>query len=304
VIGPDHLHILSDGHRAHPHVYRRDESVLLESAGTLDPSQLRKAVDYWRSAADPDDSDRLAEVRYHRRWLHVSETLDGMIRIDGMLDPEGGQIVLAATRSLAEPAGLDRSDGRTPAQRRADAMVDICRDHLDHGDAPVQGGVKPHLSVIVDLRALTGRSGFRGETEDGTPLALETLRRLACDAAVCRVLTDGPSQPLDVGRATRTVSPSQRIALIVRDGGCAWPGCDRPPRWCDVHHLEHWADGGTTDLDNLCLLCRRHHRMVHEGGATTTFLRLRSDFTRDSESTRHDGDNHRPGGADGSRAPP
>ena len=80
-----------------------------------------------------------------------------------------------------------------------------------------------------------------------------------------RVLTDGPSQPLDVGRRTRTIPPAIRRALVVRDGGCRAGGCDRPPAWTDAHHLRHWADGGPTTLDNLVLLCRRHHRLVHEG---------------------------------------
>jgi len=91
-------------------------------------------------------------------------------------------------------------------------------------------------------------------------------RRLACDASISRIITDGKSQILDVGRRTRTISPALRRALVVRDAGCVHPGCDRPPSWTEGHHLEHWVDGGTTDLANLILLCRRHHRAQHEGG--------------------------------------
>ena len=80
------------------------------------------------------------------------------------------------------------------------------------------------------------------------------------------VLGGTPSQPLDVGRASRVVSPAQRSALAVRDGGCVFSDCDRPLAWCEAHHLVHWIDGGPTDLDNLALLCRAHHRAVHEGG--------------------------------------
>jgi hypothetical protein len=79
-------------------------------------------------------------------------------------------------------------------------------------------------------------------------------------------LGGAPTQPLELGRTTRTVAPAQRNALVVRDGGCAFPGCDRPQGWCEAHHLRHWAHGGPTDLANLALLCWAHHRAVHEGG--------------------------------------
>ena len=91
-------------------------------------------------------------------------------------------------------------------------------------------------------------------------------RLRAAMALLPPVLGGAPSQPLEVGRATRVVQPAQRHALAVRDRGCVFPGCDRPLAWCDAHHLWHWVDGGPTNLDNLALLCRAHHRTVHEGG--------------------------------------
>jgi hypothetical protein len=94
-------------------------------------------------------------------------------------------------------------------------------------------------------------------------LSVATLRRIACDARISRVITDGRSQPLDVGRTTRTVTAALWRALVARDGGCTHPGCDRPPGWCEAHHIKHWADGGTTTLDNLKLVCSRHHREEH-----------------------------------------
>ena len=93
----------------------------------------------------------------------------------------------------------------------------------------------------------------------------ETARRIACDAGVSRVLTKGDSEILDVGRTTRSVPAALRRALALRDKGCTHPGCTRPHHWCDAHHIVHWADGGETSLANLVLLCRRHHRMAHEG---------------------------------------
>jgi hypothetical protein len=94
----------------------------------------------------------------------------------------------------------------------------------------------------------------------------EAVRRLLCDCKISRVITDGKSEPLDVGRATRTIPAALRRALVVRDRGCTFPGCDRPAAWCDAHHLVHWTKGGPTCLENCVLLCSAHHRMVHDGG--------------------------------------
>ncbi|HSK36268.1 MAG TPA: HNH endonuclease signature motif containing protein [Actinomycetota bacterium] len=80
------------------------------------------------------------------------------------------------------------------------------------------------------------------------------------------VLGGAPTQPLEVGRTNRVVQPAQRVALAVRDGGCVFPDCARPLGWCEAHHLRHWLHGGSTDLANLALVCRAHHRAVHEGG--------------------------------------
>jgi hypothetical protein len=106
----------------------------------------------------------------------------------------------------------------------------------------------------------------RCESVDGIPLTATALRRLACDAGVLPVVMGSNGQVLDLGRTNRTVSPAQRKALIVRDGGCIFPGCDRPASWCDAHHIIHWLDSGPTDLWNLCLLCSAHHHIVHDGG--------------------------------------
>lgn len=118
--------------------------------------------------------------------------------------------------------------------------------------------------MTVDLQSLEGRLGRRSELEDVGPITPEAARRLACDAGVSRVLMKGTSEPLDVGRKTPVVGSGMRRALVLRDGGCSFPGCGRPQAWCDVHHVRHWADGGSTALENLVLLCRPHHRAVHE----------------------------------------
>jgi uncharacterized protein DUF222/HNH endonuclease len=156
-------------------------------------------------------------------------------------------------------------DARTPAQRRADALGEICRRYLDSPDRPSIAGERPHVTVTVDLDVLEGRAGRRCELDDAGWITSETVRRLACDAAVGRVVLGPRSEPLDVGRRTPVVPGALRRAVVVRDGGCRFPGCDRPQSWCDAHHVVHWADGGSTSLANLILLCRPHHRLVHGG---------------------------------------
>jgi hypothetical protein len=108
--------------------------------------------------------------------------------------------------------------------------------------------------------------GRRCELDHVGPVHPEIARQLACDASIMRVVMSAASEPLDVGRRTPVVPASLRRALVVRDGHCRFPGCDRPPAWSDAHHVHHWADGGPTALSNLVLLCRRHHRLVHERG--------------------------------------
>ena len=160
-------------------------------------------------------------------------------------------------------------DERSAAERRHDGLRELVERQLRGGGLPEVAGQRPHLTVTVGLDVLRGASGS-GETEWGQPLVGETVRRLACDASITRVVLGPGSEPLDVGRATRVIPAPLRRALVVRDRGCAWPGeaggCDRPPGWCDGHHLIPWEDGGETSLWNTCLLCTAHHRRVHGGG--------------------------------------
>jgi hypothetical protein len=119
--------------------------------------------------------------------------------------------------------------------------------------------------VHADAATLSAREpGGRCELEDGSPLAIETVRRLACDASLVQLL-ERDGQPLRIGRKTRTIPPALRRALNSRDRGCRFPGCGSR-RFLDAHHIQHWADGGATDLDNLIHLCGHHHRLLHEGG--------------------------------------
>lgn len=256
--------MLVSARETNPAEFVKVEETLLDAATTLGPRELRGAIAYWREVVDRraalDDSERRRELRR----LHVSPALDGMVRVDGDLDPETGQVVITALRAVMTASRGGGSDGRTAPQRRADALGEICHQWMDGSNRATIAGERPHVTVTVDLETLERRIGRRCELDDAGRIAAEDARRIACDASVSRVITVAPSSPLEIGRRTPVVPAALRRAVVVRDGGCRFPGCDRPPGWCDAHHVLHWANGGETSLDNLVLLCRPHHRLVHE----------------------------------------
>jgi len=252
------------------------EPILVEAARSLDPARLGRVVAHWRHTVDSEAAIDDANTAFEHRRLHLSSTFQGMVVLDGQLDTEGGATVMTALGALTAPDRVGDPQ-RTPAQRRADALVELARRALDGGSLPTIGAERPHVTVTVDLTTLECRAGARAAELDWSgPVCAETARRLACDAGVSRVITAGASEPLDVGRRTPAVPPALRRAVIARDRHCVHPGCDRPPPWCDVHHRVHWVDGGPTALGNLELRCRSHHRMVHEGRRQPTRRRART----------------------------
>jgi len=258
--------------------FERSEPQLV-AAATIHPIRdLQRVVLYWRQRVESERCPTRVNWLHERRRLHASVTLGGMVRVDGDLDPETGETLLSALGAVvdAEARSRTQEDVRTPAQRRADALGEICRQWLTRRDRPTVAGERPHLVVTVSADALQGGIAGSGaasegvaELDHGGPVHPEVARRVACDASLMRVVMSGASQPLDVGRRTPVVPPAMRRAVVLRDRGCRFPGCDRPPVWCDAHHIVHWAHGGPTALHNLLLLCRRHHRLVHEHGGFT-----------------------------------
>jgi hypothetical protein len=248
---------------ASPEVAREAEPPLVQAARRIDPFRLATLTRHLRHSFDPAGSLDEANRAHDRRRLHLSESLDGLFFLDGVLDTEGGAALRTALEAVMGPPARD--DERTPAQRRADALVDLARRQLDGGELPVMGGQKPHLTLTADLATLARLPGSRAADLDwGQPVPSETARRIACDAVVTPVLVSPDGQPLSMGRARRLVRGPQRRALVLRDRGCVL--CGRPPSWCSGHHRRHWVDGGPTDLPNLALLCNRCHFKVHEGG--------------------------------------
>jgi hypothetical protein len=267
-VSPCAAQVLVDARQAHPEAFARDQEILVSAAESLSVRDLRRAVAHWKEPLDGPAALDEAKRTWEARRLHLSTTLGGMVRVDGDLDPETGQTVISALGAVVDAEARHGEDGerRTPAQRRADALGEVCRQWLDRSDRPVVAGERPHVTVVVDAAALRGELGSRCELSDAGPVHPEVARGIACDASVARVVMRGASEPLDVGRQTPVVPAPMRRAVVVRDRHCRFPGCDRPPRWTDAHHVRHWADGGVTALANLVLLCRRHHRVVHVGG--------------------------------------
>jgi hypothetical protein len=265
--------VLVGTREADPEAFSRSEETLVEAARIHSMNDLGRVAAYWRQAVEREHAARGEETLREQRSLHASVSLLGMVRVDGNLDPETGESLLTALGAVMDAeARSGDPDDRTPAQRRADALGEVCRQWLDGSDRPTVAGERPHVTVTVGAEALRGTDGLsRGtfptsELDHVGPVAPESARRLACDASVMRVVMAGRSEPLDIGRRTPVVPPAMRRAVIVRDRHCRFPGCDRPHAWCDAHHVAHWADGGDTAVRNLVLLCRRHHRTVHDRG--------------------------------------
>lgn len=245
---------------AAPARFNEAEESLVDIVEGLSVSDTHRAIEYWRQAvAGPEDLEGESQIR--RRGLSLSRTWDGMRRVDGWLTAMAGEALETALDALTPPP-RDR-EARTPRQRRHDALEDLARSFLDHGDTPMVGGEKPHMIVLTDLEALSGVAGGVHETLNGQVLDVASLRRLACDSSVSRIVLGPDSEVLDVGRKTRVWTSAQRRAIVARDRHCVAPGCERKPQHCDIHHKTHWADGGTTVVEEGELLCRFHHTLEH-----------------------------------------
>ncbi len=260
------------------------EQKLLDVAMAGTASHVERIVRAWRRV-DRVIAAQQADARHLSRHLTTWIDDDGMVVLRGRLTPEIGAVVIRALNAAedklfreakaAPKVGrlVDDVDGR---QRRADALGRLAEAALTADlDAGTAGD---RYQVVLHVDATAGEEVvFDGalEVDDAAVhVSAETSKRLACDAGVVRMQHDADGHVLDAGRKTRTIPSAIRRALSARDTRCQFPACSA--RRCDAHHIEHWGDGGSTSLDNLVLLCRRHHRLVHEGGFR---LRRQSDAT-------------------------
>lgn len=254
------------------------EEQLLTFGRTGTAEHVERLVRGWRRV------DRIAEARedtrrHASRSLRVYQDEDGMVTVRGHLEPEAGALLMQALAAARETLYQQRRLAETPPscpgdvsaetpplhQQQADALALLAETALHHGIDPGAPGERYQVVVHVDAPALADPDQpGQSVLEDGTHVSAETSRRLACDASrvVMQHARDG--RVVEVAARTRTIPPALRRALHQRDRGCRFPGCD--VRFGQGHHIRHWAEGGPTTLSNLAMLCRRHHRAVHEAG--------------------------------------
>lgn len=264
-------------------VRRRGETTLIEQATSLDATDLARSGRYLVHVVDPGAGERRHEAALARdergchraRFLSIVGDGAGGVRLRGRGSAEDGALLRAALLPLTTPSpAVDDDDGRRvhdPRDHGArlwDALVMVADRALTTAVPSGTHGAPPRLTVTVPSEALRAGLEARGLTgatasTDGTSLSWATVRRLACDAEIIPAVLGGKGEVLDVGRARRSVTPAIWAALVLRDQHCAFPGCHRAPLMCHAHHIEHWADGGPTTLDNLVLLCGHHHRVLH-----------------------------------------
>jgi hypothetical protein len=257
-------------------------ATLLRESPTLTVERL--AARARRLRADLDSAavaDRERRLR-SRRYLHLTPQADGMTRISGLLDPESAALVTSAFDAATsprrggprfiDPAEKARAedlarDERTTEQIALDSFVELIRIGGQADGTKVLGTRRPAVKILVagpDLADGTGYGVIEGQSE---PVSIDTVRRHICEAGGVPILFDDSGQGMSLGRTVRLHTGPQRLVISARDGGCIFPGCDRPPAWTEVHHPDEWErDKGPTDVENGVLLCAHHHKLVHNEG--------------------------------------
>src|SRR5680860_1155433 len=256
------------------------EKYLLQAAEELNATELRTVGDRLLEVLDPEGTakrdekalDKMERSAHLNRYLAIVEDGIGGVRLRGRGTVEDAAVIKTALSSLSAPepntdpdCGLEGRDPRDHGARTWDALVGACQQLADAEVLPSSHGMKPRVVVTVDFESLRDGVGS-GTLDTGDTLSAAAIRKLACDADVIPGVLGAHGEVLDVGRAQRLVTTVIWMALVLRDRHCVFPGCRRPPIACDAHHIVHWADGGATCLDNLAMLCRAHHTVIHNSG--------------------------------------
>jgi hypothetical protein len=242
-----------------------DDADLLVEIASGSPRETRRGLEQWLAMSDPAGEAERDEQLWLKRHLTFTPNSEGMVDVKGVLMPVDVAHVRAALEHIAGAAYADET-GRPHHTRIADAFVELCQAY---NSGTVTGGrERPKVLMTVPFETVVERGAARGVVVgvDAT-ISGEAVRQMCCDAELNRVVTRGRSAILDYGTTTRLASDSQYYALVARDGGCRWPGCDRPPGWCQVHHIDEvFLDDGPTDLNKMCLGCSTHHDYLHHKG--------------------------------------
>jgi hypothetical protein len=252
------------------------ESLLVELAEQLASDGLTKASEEVFEQIAPEAAQDAAEEKAarqagranSRRYFTSYAHGDGVFTFSGSLPVAEGELVRSVIDAVAEKARRDLAaapDGKILDRRqaRADALVEICRHVQGCREAAPMGAAAARVVVTVPLAGLAGAEAVSGRlVGSGERLDARTLRAMACDGEITRLVLGAKSEVLDVGRTTRVIPKGIRAALNARDGGCSFPGCDRPVEVCQAHHIRPWNALGKTNVGNLVLVCPSHHRMV------------------------------------------
>ena len=234
-----------------------------------------------REARDDLDAAGVAlreQERRERRWLHLTPLPDGMTRISGLLDPESAAVIRNAVDAATSPARggprfvapEDRAaaeaiagDPRTPGQAAADALVELVGIAVRAHGTGLLGAARAEVRILLtdsDLHRREGAAWIEGQTAS---VSTATAQRHACDGGYLPIRFSDDGQALNLGQTRRFHTTRQRAAISARDGGCIGPDCDRPPAWCEVHHITEYSKGGNTSVEDGILLCRHHHLEIH-----------------------------------------
>ena len=267
---------------------------LLAAARRMDAPRFAREVARTAARLEPASLDRSLERQRAERFLHLSESPEGT-RLSGLVDRQSGRRLRLALEAASPRPASD--DDRTGPQRLADALVAVADTVLSSPATGSGAAVRPHVSFLMTAETWAGLRGAQsrrvaqgGESagrgtavgvlaatpllfdgpvdpvrdDEGEPVPFDEVARVLCDCSLTRIVVDADGEPLDLGRVQRTYTGAQRRAVLARDGGCAWAGCDAAVRWCEVHHIRWWdRDDGPTSVENGVTLCRFHHHEVH-----------------------------------------
>ncbi|HNP64543.1 MAG TPA: DUF222 domain-containing protein [Woeseiaceae bacterium] len=237
-----------------------DYLMMIAEHGTA--HHVEKLVAKIRTAKRLQDAE-IANAQYNNREVTHYYHHDGCLVIKARLPAEQGALIvkaleMAMDKDFAESElPIDDQEPTPIAARRADALAEIAETYMNNNES--SGSTADRYQVVVHV------DGGDSNLEDGPHVTAETSRRIGCDSSIVAIAEDKNCEPMSIGRRSRSIPPPMRRVLRARDQGCRFPGCTNT-RFVDGHHIKHWADGGETSLDNLVMLCRHHHHLVHEGG--------------------------------------